>query len=54
MSGNTPASRAMNLNYLNFFACIYLASDLFKNNQLLSELTRAQYREPVPLKGTLS
>ena len=26
-----------------------LASDWLKNNQLLSELTRAHYREPVPL-----
>ena len=27
----------------------YLSSDWLKNNQLLSELTHAHYREPVPL-----
>ena len=49
MSGNIPASRTMNLNYVNFLACILLAFDWFKNNQLLSEITQAQYRESVPL-----
>ena len=49
MPGNTTASRTMNLNYVNFLACIQLASDWFKTNQLLSEFTHAQYREPVPL-----
>ena len=48
MSGNTPASRTMNLNYLNLLACILFASDWFKNNQLLSELKHAKYRESVP------
>ena len=49
MSGNTPASRTMNLNYVNFLPCIQFASDWFKSNQLLTELTHAQYCEPVPL-----
>ena len=49
MPGNTLASRAMNLNFVNLLACILLASDWFKNNQILSELTHAHYREPVPL-----
>ena len=39
----------MNLNFVNLLACILLASDWFKNNQLLSELTHAHYRVPVPL-----
>ena len=30
-------------------ACILLASDWFKNNQLLSQLTHAHYRDTVPL-----
>ena len=34
MSGNTLGSRTMNLNYVNFLACIQLGSDWFKNNQL--------------------
>ena len=51
MPGNTLASRTMNLNFVNLLACIELASDWFKNNQLLSELTHEHYREPVPLKG---
>ena len=29
-------------NYANFFACILLASDWFKNNQLMSQLTKKQ------------
>ena len=37
------------LNYVNFLACILLASDWFKNNQLLSKLTHAQYRDTVRL-----
>ena len=37
------------LNYVNFLACILLASDWFKNNQLLSQLTDAHYRDKVPL-----
>ena len=44
----------MNLNYVNFLACIYLASDWFKNNQPLSELTHAQYRDKVPLSKDVS
>ena len=47
--GNTLASRTMNLNLVNLLVCIWLASDWFNNNQLLSELTHAHYREPVPL-----
>ena len=43
-----PASPTMNLNYVNFLACISLASDWFRNNQLLSEFTHAQHHEPVP------
>ena len=46
----TPASRTMNLKYVNFLACILLASDWFKDNQLLSQLTHAHYRDTVPLK----
>ena len=37
------------LNYVDFLACILLASDWFKNNQLLSKLTHAHYRDTVPL-----
>ena len=50
MPRNTLASRTINLNFVNLLACIQLASDWLKNNQLLSELTHAHYREPVPLK----
>ena len=50
MPGNTLASRTRNLNFVNLLASIQLASDWFKNNQLLSKLTHAHYREPVPLK----
>ena len=41
----SPASRTTN------FPCVYLilASDWFKNNQLLSQLTHAHYRDTVPL-----
>ena len=49
MPGNTLASRTMNLNFVNLLARILLASDWFKSNQLLSELTHAHHREPVPL-----
>ena len=49
MPGNTLASRTVNLNFVNLLACIELASDWLKNNQLMSELTHAHYREPVPL-----
>ena len=37
------------LNYVNFLGCILLASDWLKNNQLLSKLTHAHYRDTVPL-----
>ena len=47
----TPASPTMNLNYVNFLACLYFASDWFRNNQLLSQLTHAQYRCTVPLNS---
>ena len=33
----------------NFLECILLASDWFKNNWLLSQLTHAHYRDTVPL-----
>ena len=49
MPANTLASRTINLNFVVLLACIYLASDWLKNNQLLLELTHAHYREPVPL-----
>ena len=52
MRGNTLASRTMNLIFVNLIACIELASNWFKNNQLLSERTHAHYREPVPLRNT--
>ena len=38
---------------VNFPACIQLASDWFKNNQLLSELTHAQHHEPVQMPQRL-
>ena len=38
------------INYVNFLACILLASDWFKNNQLLSKLTHAHYRDIIPLR----
>ena len=37
------------LNYVNFRAYILLPFDWFKNNQLLSQLTHARYRDTVPL-----
>ena len=52
MPGNTLASGTINLNFVNLLACIKLASDWLKNNQLLSKLTHVHYREPVPLKLT--
>ena len=39
------------LNYVNFLACVLLPSDWLKNNQLLSKLTHAQYRDTVPLSN---
>ena len=48
MPGNTLASQTM---YLNFVHLLFkLASDCFKDNQLLSELTHAHYREPVDVR----
>ena len=35
-------------NNVNFLACILLASDWFKDNQLLPQLTHAHYRDTVP------
>ena len=47
----TPTSRTMNLlNYVNFLTCSLLASDWFKDNQLLSTLTHAHNRDTVPLR----
>ena len=43
----TPTSRTMNLNYVNVLKCLQFGSDWFKNNQLLSQLTHAQYRDTV-------
>ena len=37
------------LNYVNFHACLLLASDWFIDNQLLSQLTHAHYRDAVLL-----
>ena len=37
------------LNYADFLACIVLASDWFKDNELLSQLTHAHYRDTVSL-----
>ena len=46
----TPASRTMNRKLCwNFLARILLASDWFKDNQLLSQLTHAHYRDTAPL-----
>ena len=36
-------------NNVSFLAYILLASDWFKDNQLLSQLTHAHYRDTVPL-----
>ena len=47
-SGSLPPREQRILNYVNFLACILLASDWFKNNQLLSQLTQAHYRDTVP------
>ena len=35
---------------VNFLACILLAPDWFKDNQLLPQLTHAHYRDTVPLR----
>ena len=48
--GRLPLREQWILNYVNFLACILLASDWFKDNQLLSQLTHAHYRDTVPLK----
>ena len=46
----TPTSRTMSLkNYVNFVAFSLLASDWFKDNQLLSELRHAHNRNTVHL-----
>ena len=37
---------------VNFPACIQLASDWFKNNQVLSDSPTHNNREPVPLKSS--
>ena len=37
------------LNYANFLAFSLLASDWFKDNELLSQLTHAHNRDTVPL-----
>ena len=42
------------LNYVNFLAYILLASDWFKDNQLLSQLTHAHYHDTVPLTSVAS
>ena len=42
------------LNYVNFLACILRASNWLKNNQLLSKLTHAHYRDTVFLSGNIS
>ena len=42
-------SHFSNLHYVNFLACSLLASDWFKDNQLLSQLTHAHNRDTVPL-----
>ena len=48
---NVPLREQRILNYVNFLACSLLASDWFKENQLLSQLTHAHNRDTVPLKG---
>ena len=48
-SGRLPLREQWILNYVNFLGCILLASDWFKDNQLLSQLTHAHYRDTVPL-----
>ena len=40
------------LNYVNFLPCILLASDSFKDNQLLSQLTHTHNRDTVPLSSS--
>ena len=42
-------SHFSNLHYVNFLACSLLASDWFKDNQLMSQLTHAHNRDTVPL-----
>ena len=47
----TSATIPKSERYVNFGGHSHRsASDWFKNNPLLSELTHAHYREPVPLK----
>ena len=49
-----PLREQLILNYVNFLACVLLASDWFKNNQLLSNLTHAHYRDTVPLSNKIN
>ena len=49
-SGSLARREQRILNYVNFLARILLTSDWFKNNQLLSQLTHAYYRDTVPLR----
>ena len=53
-SGSLQLREHRILNYVNFFACILLAFDWFKNNQLLSQLTHAHYCDTVPVNPPLS
>ena len=50
MWGSLPFREQWIVNFVDFLACILLASDWFKDNQLLSQLTHAHYRDTVPLK----
>ena len=51
MSGSLLLRKQLILNYVNFLACILLAFNWIKNNQVLSQLTHAYYRDTVPLSA---
>ena len=51
MSGSLLLRKQLILNYVNFLACILLASNWIENNQVLSQLTHAYYRDTVPLSA---
>ena len=48
MQQKRPLREQRMLNYVNLLARILLTSDWFKNNQLLSQLTQAYYRDTAP------
>ena len=50
----SPALWTMNFELCKFPTCNLLASDWLKNNQLLSHLTHAHYRDTVPLSSLIN